>query len=137
MSEGARTTRAALQTAMSDHDETLVEIYHPSERAYEINWEFASKSRKQFRRDMWISAAGYAGLAVFGIFGMSFISGYSYIYSQPEAPVASLLSGVLAIGIAILTVPLALQAGQQLAQERRLGYSELFKKSMKYRKNAG
>jgi hypothetical protein len=129
-----KSTSSAIQVALEEHGETVVEFFHRSERAAEIDWVNFKKYREQSRRSVIEAPFIVVGLmALVGVISTLFVT-YADILGIPEAdaPPPSFILGCAALALAYPFV----SGLKELIREARLGYTTYFKAAMRYRLNS-
>lgn len=135
--DGAMSSKAAIETVAKDHGETLFDFYHPSQRAYEIDWENSVKDRDRSRRLLREGAivVPLLAIAVTAVLATASTS----LYFAPEAAgnlVVSLFLPLVTLGAALSGTVIASREIKSFLRERRLGFSGYFKKFMAWRSSA-
>jgi hypothetical protein len=131
LNEASKLTSTAIDVALKSHGETLVDIFHRSEHASEIDWVNYKKNRAQVRKSLIEAPIYLIGAATLVIFLTAVI--IPLLETMQEATENSPPLGFL-IGFTTLfmAIPFALTL-KSLIKEHRLGYTGWFTSQMRYR----
>ncbi|MCS4088993.1 hypothetical protein [Rhizobium sp. BK176] len=129
INEGASKARAAIDVAVKENGETIVDIVHPAESGFQTDWELETERRKR-----WISSEK-GDVKTLGFFlaiatGLaSFLSCIGFQDKTTSDPFAlGILFATLALGIAVIGGYHYAKFAADFFKERARGYTGYFTK---------
>jgi hypothetical protein len=125
--EGASKARAAIDAAVKEHGETIVDIVHPAESGFQAHWEIAAEQRKYWRKSD-KGDAKWAGAIL--VFGTGLASAFSYAGFHDKTTTdpfgLGLTLAVLAFGVATIGGYHYAKLLAKFLKDRSRGYTDRF-----------